>query len=163
LLLAGCAIEMVRSTMTDKASYSEISAKDGNVSSTQARVWVYAVGGAVSGRVLSGGTFAGITFNKSFHWLLDGTFYHIDLPAGSCLVTTTNTGYKRHEHLGDIRKEFGFEPGKEYFIRVQFRGGLGKLQFPFDLVDRAHALSEMEGRKHYTLGEKYGEIQIKDN
>ncbi len=165
--ISGCldavAGKITRDTMTDNTSYADLSASLGPVGETQARVWVYAMGGGTGLGREAGGIEQPITLNESVHWLLGDTFYHIDVPTGHYTVTTTNTrGYWNRFHRGDIQEEYEFEAGREYFIRVRFPRGLEIRRYPFDLVEKSQALPEMEGREHYTNGQKWGEIQIKE-
>jgi hypothetical protein len=155
LCLTGCAGAIARGLTTDKSGYDGVSAKAGGIPDGTSRVWVYTVGGGPE-LLNSMGTLDAITFNDKAHSIAGDTYMHLDKPAGHYTVTTTETQefFGGHQ-LGKIRKEFDFESGKEYFLRLHHDGGRGRFsKWPFDSVEKSVAVAEMQKLKHYKDGAK---------
>jgi hypothetical protein len=162
---SGCAVgacSMIRAVETDDTSPNQMAAKAGPLASGKSRIWVYCVEGApsVAKAVVKFGGSLGVsdamTFNDSARHYAGYSFISFDTPAGPYTVTTGKCRRTFGFYPGEIRKEMRFEPGTEYFIRIQYDDPTFRPGKPLDfvLMEKSAAMTEMQGLKYYKPGAK---------
>jgi len=136
---------------TDSKSYAEVVRNLTAISAGNVRVWVYC--DAVSGEVGSSVNF--LTFNEKVYRISYHSFYVVDIPSGNYRVTTKDVlkvfalGVHPHFQYGKFENQFQFEPGKEYFLHIDY----GSKNQVIESVDSARGTSEMKSLTHWTKHE----------